>query len=519
MRHRTTPRITVLLLFFGFSAIFGFADGSDYIIRVSYDGPVKLHQVDVFLYERKLPPDADRSCQNLIPDPLDPPSEDTPWGSLAILPDTEGNIPERPLRTPTDVVFHYAVARATASDGAGGQTDYYATFGCTDQIPDPDPAAASIIAIDMHDLWPEIAGSYTVSSSGLTLRPIPNEFVAVRRAIDEFLYEPGIALLRAMAVAISGDQYWKSPLWNELFTCKGAFREPYSDYCKKVAPTKLGKLAGSIIEAHVDENLNELWGVQDASIRDELAQGEQIIELADSFSLSGYLGILQDPDPDGYLGHANWVIFTVVTWSWGGNDRSIDLRSEDYVTAENIEASLCFHPHDGASDVYSLDMSTPAVLSLNYPKMLFWVLEGVVFPELLGTEIVSFRDFAVNLMDCESLARRLLCEEPYGSDPDCNPEVGYSVNGIVAGCEVLQGGNPEPISPLVSSLLAGRETWHVMQTPLHNPCRMSLHPLGEFRIGFLGGDPVDPCEWEGEIVLQPEEVFESFNWTWWGEKH
>ena len=222
MRHQKTPSILALLLLFVLVTHSGFADDADYIIRVSYDGPITLNQVDVFLY------DIDRACDTLSQDPFDPPSGDTAWISLVMLPDAEGNIPDRAMRAPTDVKLHYAVARATASDGAGGQTDYYVTFGCTDQIPDPDPAAASVIAIDMHDLWPEIAGTYHVSTSGLTLRPIPNEFVAVRRAIDEFLYEPGIGLLRIMAVAISGDQYWHSPLWNELFTCKGVLREPYS---------------------------------------------------------------------------------------------------------------------------------------------------------------------------------------------------------------------------------------------------------------------------------------------------
>jgi hypothetical protein len=204
----------------------------------------------------------------------------------------------------------------------------------------------------------------------------------------------------------------------------------------------------------VDENLTSFLEVQDASIRDLLALGEEIFDGAENFSMGGNL----DPDADGYLGNTNSLIFNSVTWQWEGNERTIDLRNEDFIRGENIKASVVFHPDPDSSEVYSLAMDPLFKLSLNYGETLFWVFEGVVLPELLGSSIGSFQDFATHLMDCELLSRRLLCEDPYSNDPDCNPAVGFAVDGIVAGCGIMQGGNTEPISPLVSSLLAGKET-------------------------------------------------------------
>jgi hypothetical protein len=39
----------------------------------------------------------------------------------------------------------------------------------------------------------------------------------------------------------------------------------------------------------------------------------------------------------------------------------------------------------------------------------------------------------------------------------------------------------------------------------------------EFKIQTLGGDSVDFCEWEGEVVIEPDDVTELINWIWWGE--
>jgi hypothetical protein len=121
-------------------------DTSDYIIRVNYEGLQTLYSVEVLLF------DVDRACSTLIADPSDPPSPDTAWTSLVILPDAAGNIPDRGLNIPAGVELHYAVARATASVGGGAGTDYFVTFGCNDSIPLPDPSSPAVIEITMSDL-------------------------------------------------------------------------------------------------------------------------------------------------------------------------------------------------------------------------------------------------------------------------------------------------------------------------------------------------------------------------------
>jgi len=122
-------------------------DAADYIIRVEYPGLIVLDQVEVTLYEN------DRTCDSLVESTTADPSDDVPWTSLVILP-ALGTLPDRGLNVPSDVTFHYAVARAKASDGMGGSLDYFATFGCQDTIPLPQEPTAILIEIPMHDLIP-----------------------------------------------------------------------------------------------------------------------------------------------------------------------------------------------------------------------------------------------------------------------------------------------------------------------------------------------------------------------------
>jgi hypothetical protein len=124
------------------------ADAADYTVRVTYQGSEDLHSVNVLLY------DNDRACSTLTVSPTESPSPDSAWTSLEILPDAQGNFPDRLLNVPSDITLRYAVARGEPSEGQDGGVGYFSTFGCVDDIADPSPGVPVLIEIPMVDIVP-----------------------------------------------------------------------------------------------------------------------------------------------------------------------------------------------------------------------------------------------------------------------------------------------------------------------------------------------------------------------------
>lgn len=145
---------------------------SDYLIKVNYGGAQTLNRVEVLIF------DTDRACSTLDEDPSDPPSEDIAWTSLVIVPDADGNIPDRGLNVPTELELQYAVARATAELGSGLGTDYFVTFGCDDDIEAPDPTHLTVIEITMSDLHTEALDDYFSMVEDTQLKVPPSGVLA-----------------------------------------------------------------------------------------------------------------------------------------------------------------------------------------------------------------------------------------------------------------------------------------------------------------------------------------------------
>jgi hypothetical protein len=124
------------------------ADAADYTVRVTYQGSEDLHSVDVLLFT------TERACGTLTVSQTEPPSEDSAEASLEILPDAQGDFPDRLLNVPSGIIFQYAVARGEPSDGQGGGVGYFSTFGCVDDIAEPSPGVPVVIEIPMSDITP-----------------------------------------------------------------------------------------------------------------------------------------------------------------------------------------------------------------------------------------------------------------------------------------------------------------------------------------------------------------------------
>ncbi len=476
------------------------ADDSDYIIRVSYDGPVTLDTIEVLLY------DVDRACNTLIESPTEPPSRDMAWTRVEISPGPEGDIPDRGLDLPADVELHYAVARATASDGAGGATDYYVTFGCTDEIPAVDPTQAAVIEIDMHNLWPEVEGTYQIDQELSLLDPKPRHVRATAKTIREFFTDPGLGVMRLIAIASGGESYWESRPWSRFFTCEGYDTWRGIEYCTEVIPTDAGLRRAKRLKRHMDANLAEYWSVPEANLRRALRSAKDAVLAPTGIGLAGNLVITQDPDGSGDLGSRNSVVYNQVSWQWEAGERTIDMRNESFIRGDNIAASVVFHPVE--VERYSLAVGQHDV-NLSYGELLVWALESVGLPEALSLpndggdaisdllEITSFEDFFATLVDCDALP-----------------------NVMIESCWALREDAFAALSNWSTSPVPEIESWANWGTPSEDPCRMSFAPgVSSFRIQAMGGpSPDDQCVWDGRLVFMPGPRIVPYGALWWGER-
>jgi hypothetical protein len=491
-------------------------DASDYIIRVTYDGPVALHRVEVLLYVD------DRACNALVRDPRQAPSPDVAWTSLVILPDAEGRIPERGLNVPLNTVFHYAVARAEPTDGAGRGRGYFVTFGCNDEIPPVDPASATVIEIGMANLWPAVAGTYQLETELDLIDIIPDSFQPIVEMIGEFFTSPGAGLLRIAAFAIGGDCYWNQGVFDALFDCSPG---PQTCDCTNVVLTSgFGVAAASIIETLVNVGIAALPDAVGNTIRDVLQGGADVFTNAQNFTMNGSLIVPQNPDAAGLLGDSNSIVFTSIDVTWRGTERRIDLRDRGFLRAQNINGAVVFHPRRVADYALKLD---PFDLSLNYGDLLIWIVESIVFPELIGQctlqspsfLVDSFEDLFTCLVNCEAIGDRIANGDP--NDPDSTGLGNAIGNAVEAACVQLQLTAVDALENWLSSLTLDLGTYYHMGTPADNPCVMNFAPNStEFRIQSLGGSALNRrCKWEGEIRFDSNnEESELLDGEWWGER-
>lgn len=485
---------------------------SDIIVRVTYDGPLGLSRVEVLLF------DVDRACSSLNESPTDAPSTDVAWTSLVILPDAEGNIPERALSLPGTVELHYAVARGEPSDGQGDGAGYFATFGCTGIIPSPDPAGGTIVDIEMHNLWPEVQGKYQVTLELDVLAARPEALDPVLSSVMEFFTDPGVGLLRLAALAIAGDDYYLESPWDLLFECPEDL--PRTPGCEgPLRPTAIGLSAAATLESHVDARLAQLPDTAGGTLRETLSAGTDVFDTAERFVLSGDLVIPQDPDAAGLLGDTNEIVFNRLTWVWAGHERTLDLREESFLRGPNIPARIVFHPDPDRADKYSLELE-PFDLSLNHGELLIWVLEGIVFAEFLSPQIQSMEDLFGILIDGEDLADHLACLGEYARDPRCDPVAGFAAAAVEAAASALEVSADSALEDWLTSVQPGFESWYRLGTPANRPCPLTLVPAGgkPFSIQTLGS-ALAPCECEGGVHIHPsDEPPEEIGGAWWGEK-
>jgi hypothetical protein len=301
---------------------------ADYLIRVTYDGPLSLHHVEVLVY------DTAGGCAGLTESPTEAPSEDSAWTTLPpIYPSATGELPDRGLNVPTSVALTYAVARAVALDGEGDEQEYFTTFGCADGIPAPDVTEATVIEIPLHHMWPSMAGTYTITQRLNLIDFVPDEYQGIVEAVGAFFDRPGVGLLQLIALAQAGDAYYDESPWEILFSLCTEPGEPElsCENAGDVVPTTIGIAAGAIVEGLLR---TALAAANMDVVFDILDRASDIYNTAQEFQLEGELVIGKDPDGTGVLEGPNSIAFTELHWYWDGGDSSVTMENGEWFSLQ-----------------------------------------------------------------------------------------------------------------------------------------------------------------------------------------
>ena len=354
--------------------------------------------------------------------------------------------------------------------------------------------------------YPSVEGTYQLEIKFLPLSPIPDPMQPAIAAIDEFFDDPGVALLRILAIYADGATYPTEEPWNVFFDVCAGPNDPSSSCSQvgEVVPTVFGLQAAGIIEATADDGLQAMLG-NSGGIKAILSSSVNVLENVDSFRLAGQLDISQEPDENGVLGHANLILINRVDWHWDGTEGQIFLPRELQIRNDSVVAAMVFHPRDGQT--MSLEIARLG-LPLNYPELLFMVVEKLIFPMAFDSALNSLEDFFAYLIDCEDLGTRL-----------ADGGLGFSSSAIEAACEGI------------GSLYVTGEAWFTviapdfyavpyLETPSSDPCPLTLNPdTIEPTVMELGGPgETQQCKLDAAMVNDEPWSSTPMDATWWGSR-
>lgn len=500
-------------------------DASDYVVRVSYGGPVRLHEVEVLLFEE------DVNCEDLVQGPEEAPSRFTAATQLTVRPDAEGNFPDRAFNAPRELRFRHAVARGEprGSDATEGR-GYFVTFGCTDHLEDPVAGQTTIIEVDMHNLWPGMEGTYELWTEMDLLGALPDEIEDWVRATVQVFSSPAAGILKLLAIAMfegsdasedevcTGEgetevcrdlEYWEwfNTQWGDViggaFRCAAdRLRDDGSCGLVEVLDSGIAAVIVGLLNGAITAGLEATgqFGVVVTNVADMITD---LFDNLEHFTLQGELIIANEPDEAGSLGNNNRMVFNRLSlvWSGGGFDVTDENFGEDViydfyirdggiVRASDITAAVVFHPE--LDETYAIAVQ-PFDLELQYGEVIMWLIENVVFPRVFGPDVTSFEAFLNELIDCTSLEDDIL-----GS-------------ALVTACASFLTMGAGMADSFIGGLTVDMSNYFNMGTPADDPCPMGFSTTAsEFEISTLGGsEEADWCEWAGEVRFDGDDPLDS----------
>jgi len=488
-------------------------DVSDYILRVSYGGPIRLHEASVALYT------TERSCDELTASPTDAPSSDSAFQSLTVRPDAEGNFQDHSFAAPESATFAYAVARGEprgddATDGRG----YFVTFGCSADIAAVTPGTPTVIEVSMDNLYPEAAGTYSLESEVNLVDAIPDDAQETVDAIIGIFDSPGLGILKLVAIAYDElnpqddctddcDEYWERSPFNLLLS-----ENDDGEVIASGTGTVVTALVDGMIDGYLEDPETGSFTETIANIVDAI---NDLLENAQNFSLVGDIVINEEADADGELSDVT-VRFNQINLEWDGEIYNFFIRGGVLIDglpadedAEHITGRIRFDPTDDQG--YALELDAFGV-NIHYGDLIIWLIEDVVFPRFLtdaeGNPMDSFEDFFASIIDCTAIGESV------------DEQTGLSLGtAVAAACNSFQDIAVAALEDFVRSQSADIGNFVRLATPEAAPCAVQFSDTANEFVMNGFGEAGEMCEWDGEVQTSADATeAEDLEGYFWGER-
>ena len=331
--------------------------------------------------------------------------------------------------------------------------------GCRDNISTGD---TNQVLVPMRDLYPSVAGSYTIRSDFNLPTLLPPGLQTIFDAIERLVISPAGFVLDLI---LGAD--------NSL----GGFR---------------GVIEG-VLNGLLDTLLPPSW-VQG---RDDVRNA---FDLLRKMPMQGELVIAQEADRDGLLGAANQLRFT-----------QLDIPGASPFSGERalIEGSwsgrLVVVPGPGHDVVLEINETQ---LAFRVGAVFLELLESLVFPAVTGgSGRVTLEQFARSLIDCNDLARQVA--QSIGQNWEgavrsaCNTGVSYFVGEI---------------EDAILGLSIDTANTFQLGTPPGQPCPLFDNPprRPDFSIDEAGkfSPYAQRCHWQGRVQWTPNQPVSNLEGRW-----
>ena len=433
-------------------------DSADYLIRVLYpDAAIALQEVDVFLFN------SDGGCADI---PRDPDEVFGAIDQIDIYPLADGTIPEAPYEASrADIPLTFAVAVASKEDTA-------IAMGCTDGLPlEVENGSNTLVEIELFNLFPDIMGEFRVVNEFDLLEFIPGTAQDVVRYIGSFFESPGHTIFDIL--------------------------EDFDVFDGEDLPFGIGDLIADAI----DELLFAFLPPDAVAF---FESGADIYDTLQNIQLQGSMIFHANADEFGALADCNEIILDEIIVEFDTFDSpTFNLRSYGYQGAYGTFTGWISVVDEGGID-YKLNVQQFG-LSINYGELAVFILETILFPEILGPEVDSMEDFVHSFIDCEALAE----DVGWGViESLCDTIIDAAVDGLrdflteqtvdVGSYYVLATPGPDSDPPSDIELLEEGMAWA--------PCDLGLETGGgDFQVDTLGGTGRDRCVWDARFRTDADD--------------
>ncbi len=428
-------------------------DISDYFIQIVNASPLRLQKAETFVFNEAI------TCAEL---PTDPNLIVGALQSFDIYPDASGIFDQYPLEVDLlDMPLRTIVA-------IGYKEDQPVAVGCVDTLPvDLEPGSAITVEVVLNPLYPSVAGVYRVTNEFDVFEFLPPGVQTIVRTVGDFLTDPGQTLLDLLATPPTCD-----PLG-----C------PLAGLPSFVTASLPGVING-LIEAFAPAQVQQIFSV-----------GGDIYATLSHFKLAGDLSIFDEPDVSGRLGTCNEMVLNEIIVTFDSFETPpFNLESYGYQAAYgtwtgSVQAS------ESAGVGYYLNVESFG-LTLNYGQIIVFILEQVVFPEVLGPDIRSLEDFVASVINCNQIAI----------------DVGWApIEGI---CDGFRDALAAFVRDFLISQTASLDSLFQLATPVEGtaqpadvellsgvtwgPCQLQLSDR-DFTAESIGGTGADRCVWDSRF--------------------